>query len=572
MKNVELYRIFNEMYYMLSTDEKARFEALAYQRAARSIESMQDDISEIYEKNGMKGLMEIPGIGKGLAEHIEEYLTTGKINKYEELKKKFPIDFTEFSSMEGFGPKKAMILYEQLGIKNIADLKKAAEEHKIRDIPGFGEKSEALILKNISMVTATGSRILLSTGLNEARNIVSYLLARKVVSRCEIAGSTRRMRETVGDIDILVISDQPEEVMNLFTEYNGVKSTVVKGETKTTVLLDIGTTCDLRVIKPESFGPALQYFTGSKDHNIKVRKIAIDHDYKLNEYGLYSGDKNIVEGMDEDAIYRELGMDYIPPEMREDRGEIELALSHKIPQLLELSDIHGDLHLHTKESDGMNTTEEMITAGMKKHYDYIAITNHSKSLKIAHGMNDHQFMDYFKQIDSLSDKYHIKILKGAEVDILKDGSLDLDDNTLKLMDVVIASVHMDTDMNASDMTDRVINAIRTNRVNILGHPTGRLINERQPFPIDLDEVAIYCNKYKTAMEINASPQRLDLNDENILKTSKHGVYYSINTDSHNIYGYDYMELGVGTARRGWLTKNNVINTMNLQDLINFLKK
>jgi DNA polymerase (family 10) len=326
------------------------------------------------------------------------------------------------------------------------------------------------------------------------------------------------------------------------------------------------------VIKPGSFGSAMQYFTGSKDHNIKVRKIAIDHNYKLNEYGLYSGDKDIMEGKNEDAIYRELGMDYVPPEMREDRGEIELALSHKIPSLVELPDIRGDLHLHTKESDGMNTAEEMASAGMKKHYQYIAITNHSKSLKIAHGMDDNEFMEYFKKIDSLADRYNIKILKGSEVDILKDGNLDLDDNTLKHMDVVIASVHMDTNMNTDDMTDRVVSAIKTNMVNILGHPTGRLINERQPFQIDLDEVARYCYKYKTAMEINASPQRLDLNDENILKTSKYGIYYSINTDSHNVYGYDNMELGVGTARRGWLTKNNVINTMDLQNLLRFLQK
>ena len=572
MKNIELSRIFNEMYYMLNADEKARFEALAYQRAARSIESMQDDISEIYEKNGINGLMKIPGIGKGLAEHIEEYLTTEKIEKYEELKKKFPVDFNEFSGIEGFGPKKAMTLYEKLGIKNISDLKKAAEEHKIRDIPGFGEKSEALILKNISMVAATGSRILLGTGLNEARKIVAYLLSQKSVSRCEIAGSTRRMRETVGDIDILVTSEQPEKVMDLFIKYGGVKSTVVMGESKTTVLLDIGTTCDLRVIKPESFGSALQYFTGSKDHNVKVRKIAIDHNYKLNEYGLYAGDKNIMEGKDERAIYRELSMDYVPPEMREDRGEIDLVLSHKIPSLVELPDIKGDLHLHTKESDGMNTTDEMIAAAMKKNYEYIAITNHSKSLRIAHGMDDDQFMEYFEKIDRLSDKYNIKILKGGEVDILKDGSLDLENDTLKAMDVVIASVHMDTNMNTENMTDRVINAVKTNKVNILGHPTGRLINERQPFQIDLDEVAKYCSKYKTAMEINASPQRLDLNDENILRTSRYGVAYSINTDSHNIYGYDNMELGVGTARRGWLTKNNIINTMNLNDLIKFLKK
>ncbi|MCL4453242.1 PHP domain-containing protein [Ferroplasma sp.] len=422
------------------------------------------------------------------------------------------------------------------------------------------------------MVAATGSRILLGTGLNEARKIVAYLLSQKSVSRCEIAGSTRRMRETVGDIDILVTSEQPEKVMDLFIKYGGVKSTVVMGESKTTVLLDIGTTCDLRVIKPESFGSALQYFTGSKDHNVKVRKIAIDHNYKLNEYGLYAGDKNIMEGKDERAIYRELGMDYVPPEMREDRGEIDLVLSHKIPSLVELPDIKGDLHLHTKESDGMNTTDEMIAAAMKKNYEYIAITNHSKSLRIAHGMDDDQFMEYFEKIDRLSDKYNIKILKGGEVDILKDGSLDLENDTLKAMDVVIASVHMDTNMNTENMTDRVINAVKTNKVNILGHPTGRLINERQPFQIDLDEVAKYCSKYKTAMEINASPQRLDLNDENILRTSRYGVAYSINTDSHNIYGYDNMELGVGTARRGWLTKNNIINTMNLNDLIKFLKK
>jgi DNA polymerase (family 10) len=572
MKNMDLSRIFNEMYYMLSIDENSRFEALAYQRAARSIEAMQDDISEIYEKNGIKGLMEIPGIGRGLAEHIEEYLKTGKIKKYEELKQRFPVDFNEFSSMEGFGPRKAMILYEKLGVKNIADLKKAAEEHKIRDIPGFGEKSEALILKNISMVPVTGSRILLSTGLNEARKIASYLLSQKIISRCEIAGSTRRMKETVGDIDILVTSNQPEKIMDLFTKYGGVKSTVVRGDSKTTVLLDIGTTCDLRVIKPESFGSALQYFTGSKDHNIKVRKIAIEHNYKLNEYGLYSDDKNIMEGRDEDSIYRQLGMDYIPPEMREDRGEIDAALSHKIPALLELPDIKGDLHLHTRESDGLNTTEEMIEAGIKKHYGYIAITNHSKSLKIAHGMNDDQFMEYFRKIDSISDKYNIKILKGAEVDILKDGSLDLQDDTLEAMDVVIASVHVDTNMSSEDMTDRVISAVKTNRVNILGHPTGRLINQRQPFQIDLDEVAKYCSKYKTAMEINASPQRLDLNDENIRRTSRYDIYYSINTDSHNIYGYDYMELGVGTARRGWLTRDKIINVMDLNDLTKFLKK
>ncbi|WP_337860404.1 DNA polymerase/3'-5' exonuclease PolX [Ferroplasma sp.] len=572
MKNKELAEIFNNLYYILSMDDKSRFEALAYQRAARTIESMPEDISDIYDKNGMEGLMNIPGIGKGLAQHIAEYLKTGKIEKYEELKKQYPIDFNDLSKMEGIGPKKALVLYNQLGIKNMNDLKIAAENHKIRDLSGFGERSEELILKNISIAGSMQGRILLGTGLNEAKKIMEYLMNSKSIEQCSIAGSTRRMRETVGDLDILAISKEPEIVMELFTKFDDVKSVIVKGNTKTTVLLNIGTTCDLRVIEPESYGAALQYFTGSKDHNIKVRKIAIDNNYKLNEYGLFYNDNNVAETRDEKFIYNKLGMDYIPPEMREDRGEIEIALKHNIPELVKLNDIRGDLHLHTVESDGMNTTQEMADAAAKKNYDYIAITNHTKSLKIANGMTDDEFISYFEKIDKLNKNYNVKILKGAEVDILKDGSLDLEDKTLDSMDVVIASVHNNTGMSREDMTQRVISAIKTNKVNIIGHPTGRLINERAGYDIDLEEVSKYCERYNTAMEINSSPSRLDLNDENILKTSKYKIYYSVNTDSHNIYGYDFMELGVGTARRGWLTKNRIINTMAYNDLARFFSK
>lgn len=572
MKNAGIVEIFENLYNILSIDEKTRFEALAYQRAARTLESMSDDVSDIYNKYGIDGLMKIPGVGKGIAQHIVEYLKTGKIQKYEEIKDKYPINFKDLFRMEGLGPKKAILLYNKLGIKNLNDLKKAAEEHKIRDIPGFGEKSEELILKNISMLNSLSGRILLGTGLNEARKIVSYLKESNLVDKCIIAGSTRRMEETLGDLDILATSKNNKKIMDLFTNFNDVKSIVVKGDTKTTVLLNIGTTCDLRVIKDESSGAALQYFTGSKDHNIKIRKIAIDNNYKLNEYGLFYNDNNIANNKDEEFIYNKLGMDYIPPEMREDRGEIELALKHEIPVLINLNDIKGDLHLHTKESDGLNTTDEMVNAALKKNYEYIAITNHTKNLKIANGMNDEDFIKYFDVIDNLNKKYKIRILKGVEVDILKDGSLDLKDETLDKMDCVIASVHMDTSMSKEDMTQRVINAIKTNRVNILGHPTGRLINKRLPYDIDLDEVSKYCEKYKTAMEINASPERLDLNDNNILRTSKNNVYYSIDTDSHNIYSYDFMELGIGTARRGWLTKDKVINTLELNDLLKFLKK
>ncbi len=572
MSNSEIAEIFENLYNILSIDEKTKFEALAYQRVARELQSMSDDVSELYDKYGVDGLMKIPGVGKGIAQHIIEYLKTGKIEKYEKIKSEYPIDFDDLFRIEGLGPKKAILLYNSLGIKNLNDLKKAAEEHKIADIPGFGEKSEELILKNISMLDSLHGRILLANGLNEARNIISYLTKSDFIDKCFIAGSTRRMKETLGDIDILATSKDSKKTMDLFVNFEDARSVVVKGETKTTILLSTGVTCDLRVINDVSFGAALQYFTGSKDHNIKIRKIAIGNSYKLNEYGLFYNDSNIAASKDEKFIYNRLNMDYIPPEMREDRGEIELALQHRIPELISLNDIKGDLHLHTKESDGLNTTEEMVNAALEKRYEYIAMTNHTKNLKIAHGMGDQDFIKYFGTVDKLNQKYKIKILKGAEVDILKDGSLDLKDETLGRMDCVIASVHMNTQMGKEDMTQRVINAIKTGKVNILGHPTGRLINKRSPYEIDLNEVSKYCEKYKTALEINSSPERLDLNDENILKTSKYNVYYSINTDSHNIYGYDFMELGVGTARRGWLGKEKVINTMDLNGLMKFLKK
>jgi DNA polymerase (family 10) len=572
MSNSEIAEIFENLYNILSIDEKTKFEALAYQRVARELQSMPDDVSELYNKYGVDGLMKIPGVGKGIAQHIIEYLKTGKIEKYEKIKSEYPIDFDDLFRIEGLGPKKAILLYNSLGIKNLNDLKQAAEEHKIADIPGFGEKSEELILKNISMLDSLHGRILLASGLNEARKIISYLTKSDFIDKCFIAGSTRRMKETLGDIDILATSKDSKKTMDLFINFEDARSVVVKGETKTTILLSTGVTCDLRVINDVSLGAALQYFTGSKDHNIKIRKIAIGNNYKLNEYGLFYNDSNIAASKDEKFIYNRLNMDYIPPEMREDRGEIELALQHRIPELINLNEIKGDLHLHTKESDGLNTTEEMVNAALEKHYEYIAITNHTKNLKIAHGMRDQDFIKYFGTVDKLNQKYKIKILKGAEVDILKDGSLDLKDETLGQMDCVIASVHMNTSMGKEDMTQRVINAIKTGKVNILGHPTGRLINKRPPYEIDLDEVSKYCEKYKTALEINSSPERLDLNDENILKTSKYNVYYSINTDSHNIYGYDFMELGVGTARRGWLGKEKVINTMDLNGLMKFLKK
>jgi len=576
MSNKELASIFEVISDILSTEDKptSRFETRAYNRAAMTINSLQQDVASIYKEGGLSALMELPGIGKGLAEKIEEYIKTGKVDKYEDLKKEYPIDFTSLLNIEGIGPKTAIMLYKKLGINDTDSLIKAIESHKLKDLPRFGAKKEEEIAKGLDILKTYKGRILLSEGLTEAEKIIDELNKSGLVEKVAIAGSTRRMSETLGDLDILAMSKHYDEVMDLFSKLDDVTNIVVKGQTKTTVALNIGTTCDLRVIDPKSFGAALQYFTGSKYHNIKVRKIAIDKGYKLNEYGLFDKDNNIISNVDEADIYDKLGMDYIPPEMREDRGEIELALQHKIPKLVEVSDIKGDLHTHTVETDGINTLEEMVDYAMKKGYEYIAITNHTESLKIAHGMDSSGFLKLFSRIDELNDKLKgkITILKGAEVDILKDGTLDLDDKTLDMMDCVIGAVHTNINMTEDEMTDRVLKAINSGEMNILAHPTGRLINEREPYKIDLTKVAEACAKYNTVLEINASPKRLDLNDVNILLTSKHKVKYSIDTDSHSTINMDFIRYGVGTARRGWLKKEDIINTLPLDKLLKILKK
>lgn len=576
MENKRISEIFEEMSNIIGIEKTStsNFESRAYKRAALTIGTLQQDISDIYKQGGIKALMELPGIGKGLAEKISEYLTTGHIKEYDELKKKYPIDFTSLLSIEGIGPKKAIELYEKLGVTDIPTLKDALEKHKLKDLQGFGEKSESEIAKGVTLAESNKGRILLSEGLPEAEKIISILKGSNLVKEAVIAGSTRRMRETLGDLDILALSDNKTEVMDLFSKMADVTSIIVKGPTKTTVALNIGTTCDLRVIDPDSFGAALQYFTGSRDHNIKVRTIAVRKGYKLNEYGLFGRSDQLISKLNEKDIYEKLGMSYIPPEMRENRGEIELAEKGQIPDLLELQDIKGDLHTHTKETDGINTMEQMADYAMRKGYEYIATTNHTKSLKVAHGMDDKQFEEYFLKVDELNDrlKGKLTILKGAEVDILKDGSLDLLDKTLESMDCVVAAVHSSTNMTEEQMTSRIVKAIGSNQVNVLAHPTGRLINEREPYPVNLPKVAEACADMRTMLEINASPQRLDLNDTNILLTSKYPVIYSVNTDAHSTIHMDFMRYGVGTARRGWLTKERVANSLPLNKLREILKK
>ncbi len=571
--NKQLEEIFEEIADMLSLDANAsRFEVNAYRNAALTIGSMQEDASAVYAKGGIKALMELPGIGKGIAEKIEEYIKTGHIKKYEMLKKAYPINFKELTSINGLGPKKIAALYSALKVTDLKTLKEAVESHKVRELSGFGAKSEQEIEESISMLEESKGRILLGEALPVAEGIVKKLLESGFVDTAAIAGSTRRMKETVGDIDILATSTDGEKAMDFFSSLDEVGKVMLRGPTKETVWLKIGTTCDLRIVKPESFGAAMQYFTGSKEHNVEVRKIAIKKGYKLNEYGLFQGSKSIA-GDNEEEVYRKIGMQLVPPEMRENKGEIELAKNNEIPSLISYSDLHGDMHTHTKETDGMNTLEEMAEEARLLGHEYFATTNHTKSLKVAHGMDDRQFAEFFKQVDRLNEMHKYPyILKGAEVDILKDGRLDLERKTLESMDCVIASIHSNFSMNEKEMTARIIKAIDSGLVNIIGHPTGRIINERNACQVDLEKIADAAEANNVALEINAFINRLDLNGDSILALKEHKVMFAIGSDAHQRQHMHFLRYGIGMARRGWLEKYKVINTLPLNRLLEFLHR
>jgi DNA polymerase (family 10) len=574
MDNKEISDIFEVIAQMLGLDPRPTtgFEVRAYQKAALTIATLQRGLDEIYEQHGIKGLMELPGIGEGLARKIEEYIKTGKIRKYEELKKRYPIDFKTITKIEGMGAKKAFALYRELGVKNIEDLKKAAKQHKIRALGGFGEKSENTILSGLELIDKSKGRMLLGEGLPVAERIVSQLEGSGLAEKVMIAGSARRMRETVGDIDILVLSSRADEVMDRFTTLPEVSDIIAKGPTKSTVMLNIGIPCDIRVIAPESFGAAIQYFTGSKDHNVQVRTIAIGKKYKLNEYGLFGRNKKIMPTKDEEGIYAKLDMQWMPPEMREARGEVKLAQAHNIPKIIELDDIKGDMHTHTVETDGYNTIEEMAAAATGLGREYIATTNHTKSLQIAKGMNERQFGAYFRKVDSLNKKHEerIRIIKGAEVDILKDGTLDLARESLESMECVVAAVHSNMKMEKKAMTGRIVKALDSGLVHILAHPTGREVLGRPAYEMDIEKVLEAAERNGVALEINSQPNRLDLSDTNIMTASKYRVMFSIDTDAHSAQSLTLMRYGIGMARRGWLTKERVINTFDAKRILGWL--
>ncbi|MFA5871337.1 MAG: DNA polymerase/3'-5' exonuclease PolX [Parcubacteria group bacterium] len=572
MLNLKIAKIFNQMaqYYMMKND---KFRPRAYERAARLIDGMEDDLEKIYEKDGLKGLMGIQGIGRGLAEHIEEYIKTGKIKVFEGLKKEAPLDLESFSAVEGVGPKMLMALYDNLGIKNIKDLEKAARAGKIRALPRFGEKSEENILRSIELSREHQGRFLLGYVSPIAHEMESNLASVSGAEKIITCGSFRRRKETVGDIDILAQAEDSSAVMEYFSSMPNVEKIIAKGDTKTSVRLDSGIDADLRVVPEKSFGAAMQYFTGNKDHNIELRKIAIKKGWKLNEYGLFDSRGKLIAGKTEEEIYKKLGLDWMPPEMRENRGEIELAQKHELPHIVGYEDVIADLQMHTTYSDGAHTVLEMAEAAKKLGRKYIAITDHVGHLKIAGAMDVKTIERQWREIEKVDKELAgIKIFKGCEVDINPDGTIALADKYLAKFDIVLGSIHSNFKMPKAEMTKRLVRAMENSHVDIISHPTGRVIHQRAGYELDLEEIFRAAVRTKTILEINSFPDRLDLNDINTRRAIERGVKLSLGTDAHSKTQLHYLDLGIAQARRGWATKKDIVNCLDEKKLVGFLEE
>jgi len=586
ISNHQIAEILKEIGEYLEMQSVA-FKPRAYEKAAEVIEELEEEVESIYKNGGLKAIEDIPGIGVSIAEKIEELIKTGHLKYYEKLKKQTPLDLISLRRIEGLGPKSLKKLYEALGIKNIQDLEKAAQTGKIRKIEGFGEKTEENILEGIKFLKKSSGRFILGFTRSLIRSLEERLKKLKEVERLVAAGSVRRWKETIGDADILVISNDSRPVMDYFVSLPEVARVYAKGLTKSAVQLNNGLDVDLRVVEKKSYGAALSYFTGSKDHNVALREIALKKGYKLNEYGLFKGKKQIA-GETEEEIYEKLGLDYIEPEMRENKGEIKLARRHQLPKLIDYGEILGDLQVQTNWTDGVNSIEEMAKAAMAQGLEYIAITDHTKRLAMANGLNEKRLLEQIKEIDRLNLKFNssideqnskpvvsrvepFKILKGTECDILKDGSLDIKDEVLAKLDVVGVSIHSYFNLSKKEQTERIKKAISNPNVDILFHPSGRIIQKREAYEFDIEEIIKTAQKTKTVLEVNAYPNRLDLKDDHIHLAIKAGVKIAIDSDAHSVTHLPYLEYGISQARRGWAEKKDIINYWPLEKMLKMLK-
>lgn len=570
MKNQEIAKIFNDIADLLEIKGENPFRVRAYRRAALNIESLAADVSLTPESE----LLKIPGIGHDLAHKILEYIRTGKMQAYDDLRKEVPGGLSLLLSVPGLGPKTAKLLFDELQVTDLSDLERLAREHKLIGLSGIKEKTEANIIKGIEMLKRGMERQPLGKILPLAKEIVADLGKHSPVNEIQIAGSIRRWKDTVKDIDILATSDNPKAVMNAFIHLPQVKDVIMHGPTKSSVIIRAGIQVDLRVVEQDSFGAAMAYFTGGKAHNIRLREMAVRAGLKVNEYGVFrEKDDKKLGGKNEGDVYKLLGLPFIPPELREDSGEIEAAIAGRLPHLIHASDIRGDLHVHTNRSDGGHDFDDLITEARKRGYEYLAITDHSKGLGIARGLSEEKLLEEKYEITALNRRLKgFRLLAGVEVDIRGDGRLDFDDEVLRQMDIVVASVHSGFRQSREQMTKRLVSAMRNPYVSVIAHPTGRLIGERDPYDVDMHEVLRVARESGTAIEINAYPLRLDLNDAYARMAKEMGVRLVISTDTHIANQFDYMEYGVSIARRGWLEKNDVLNTMDYHSLLKALKK
>ena len=578
MDNRSLATILYETADLLEISGQDPFRIRSYRNAAEAIEGWPQQISEL--KDDPKKLLAIPGIGKGMVTNIKEIFTEGRLKLHAELLEKFHPSMLELLKIQGLGPKTVALIWDAFHVSSVAEVEQLARDGKLRELPRMSEKSEQKILKSIETFRNISGRFHLDEADRTAEKITEHLAGLPGVEKITPAGSLRRGRETVGDLDILItgkcctVEAQRNAAIERILAFPGITDVLAKGENKVSFKLRSGMQVDVRLLPPDSFGAAMQYFTGSKSHNVTLRQRALKMGYTLNEYGLVKleGEKRVASKTEEE-IYKTLGLDYIPPEMRENCGEIEAAAEHRLPKLINLDDVRGEIHMHTVETDGKCTIEEMAMAARERGYEYIAITDHSKNLAFANGLDDKRAAEHIKRIRKANEQIDgIRILAGIEVDILADGELDLSDSVLDDMDVVIASVHSAFNQEPAQMTDRLLKAMSNKNTMVVGHPTGRLLLRRDAYQFDMDKVLDYAAKNNVKMELNAYPDRLDLSDRHLRMAKERGVKIVINTDAHHTSHFEKLKYGVLQARRAWLTKADVLNTLPAEKLSAALKR
>lgn len=580
VRNAEIASMLNRLADLLEIDGANTFRIRAYRNAADSITRNPNNLTNMLEKG--EDLTTIRGVGSEISAKIQEIIQTGHLSQLDELERRYPPDLPELLKVTGLGPRRVQMLYLELGVKNLKDLQEAAQSGKLSKIPGFGKKTEYKILEKLAKDRRTGKhqgpRFRIDEAEQTAQALVTYLRQHATVEEIDVAGSYRRRKDTVGDLDFVVISPAGEEVMRQFVQYPAVSEILSQGDTRSTVVLDSGLQVDIRVVPKESYGAALFYFTGARTHHLILRNMALDRGWKLNEYGLYDGEKRLA-GLTEEEIYRQFNMEYVLPELREDRGEFTAAKNGTLPNLIRLEDLRGDLHAHTQYSDGREKLVAMAKHAQELGYLYLAVTDHTQALKVAKGMNESDLSRQLKEIDRLNEDYKansqaasFRLLKSAEIEILENGELNLPIDLLTKLDLRVCAIHSHFNLSRQKQTERIIRAMDNPYFNILAHPTGRLLLKRESYDIDLERILQAAYERGCYLEINAHPERLDLNDQDIYLAREIGVKLAISTDAHSVKELDFIRFGVDQARRGWLEKDNVLNTRSWSELEKLLNR